>query len=118
MPSIYFSTSSAKISKDEFLKLAEVALIMQENPSDNFLVLGHADKRGTTDYNQKLSKERANTVVRYLVDIFDIQANRLETVSKGETSPSVKTKDTSNGKYHSVDDFLNEMNRRVEFIKQ
>ena len=118
MPSIYFSTSSANISKDEFLKLAEVALIMQENPSDNFLVVGHADKRGTTDYNQKLSKERANTVVRYLVDIFDIQANRLEMVSKGETSPSVKTKDTSNGKYHSVDDFLNEMNRRVEFIKQ
>ena len=118
IPFIHFATSSTKIRKNDFLKLAEVALIMLENPNDNYLVVGHADKRGTSDYNQKLSEERANTVARYLIDIFDIQADRLQIVSKGETSPRVSTKDTSLAKYQGVDDFLNEMNRRVEFIKQ
>ena len=120
IPSIHFATSSAKIRKDDFLKLAEVALIMQENPNDKFLVVGHADKRGASEYNQKLSEDRANIVARYLIDIFDVEESRLIIVSKGETSPVVQQNENNTAKsmYSNVAEYLNEMNRRVEFIKK
>ena len=92
---------------------------MQDNSSDKYTVVGHADKRGATDFNQQLAEKRAQTVARYLIDIFDIDANRLTIVSQGESSPVVDESKRSNKKeYNSMESYLNEMNRRVEFIKQ
>ena len=119
MPAIHFATASTKIRKDDFMKLAEVALIMQDNATDKYMVVGHADKRGATDFNQQLAEKRAQTVARYLIDIFDIDANRLTILSKGESSPVVDdSKGSNNKEYNSMVNYLNEMNRRVEFIKQ
>lgn len=47
---------------------------------------GHADERGTREYNMALGERRANSVANYLV-INGVARNRLETVSYGEERP-------------------------------
>jgi peptidoglycan-associated lipoprotein len=49
-------------------------------------VEGHADQRGTNEYNLALGERRAKAVMDYLVSL-GIAANRFVVVSKGEESP-------------------------------
>lgn len=65
---------------------------------------GHADERGTEEYNLQLSNRRAATVKRYLTDL-GVAAGTLETVGYGEERPSVNG---SNEEAWAA-------NRRVEF---
>jgi peptidoglycan-associated lipoprotein len=65
---------------------------------------GHADERGTEEYNLQLSNRRAASVKRYLTNL-GIPANRLDTVGYGETRPAAQG--TSEDAYAE--------NRRVEF---
>jgi outer membrane protein OmpA-like peptidoglycan-associated protein len=51
----------------------------------NFVVEGHTDASGTVSYNMRLSKRRAESVKRYLVENFEIDASRLKTLGKGPT---------------------------------
>lgn len=51
------------------------------------LVTGHADRIGTTKYNQKLSERRAAAVKTYLVSK-GVAADRVKTVGKGESEPN------------------------------
>jgi OOP family OmpA-OmpF porin len=48
---------------------------------------GHADKRGSESYNEKLATRRAEAVKSYLVRNLGIDASRVSTVAKGEVSP-------------------------------
>ncbi len=66
---------------------------------------GHADERGTEEYNMALGEKRANAVKRYLVGL-GVQGNRLRTVSYGEERP----------KERSSDEGAWAANRRAEFI--
>jgi OOP family OmpA-OmpF porin len=50
-----------------------------------FRVEGHADPRGTSDYNMKLSEERAQAVVSYLTNKLGVLPERLHAVGKGDT---------------------------------
>ncbi|XXF80260.1 OmpA family protein [Myxococcaceae bacterium GXIMD 01537] len=70
----------------------------------NITLAGHADDRGTEEYNLQLSNRRAAAVKRYLVDL-GVPASRLETVGYGETRP-VSNSATEEGWAE---------NRRVEF---
>lgn len=121
LPSIFFATASTKIRNEDFKRLAIAAKIMNENPNDTYFVVGHADKRGSIDFNIELAKERAENAIRYLVDVFGIDANRFEVVSKGEASPlllkSNFSSDSENGGYN-LEDYMNEVNRRVDFMKK
>ncbi len=49
-----------------------------------FTLIGHTDKRGTEEYNQGLSEQRAETVKLYLVRRFDLGASRIQTRGRGE----------------------------------
>ena len=51
--------------------------------SYRFIVEGHADPRGTSEGNLVLSRERAESVKRYLVDIHGIAPVRLAAEGKG-----------------------------------
>lgn len=66
---------------------------------------GHADERGTEEYNLQLSERRAATVRRYLVDL-GVKSENLKSVGYGEAQP------TSDGAQAW------DANRRVEFIFQ
>jgi outer membrane protein OmpA-like peptidoglycan-associated protein len=50
-----------------------------------FLIEGHTDVSGSMDYNMRLSKRRAESVKRYLVENYGIDASRLKTIGKGPT---------------------------------
>jgi len=94
---------------------------MNENEGDTYFVVGHADNRGTIDFNLELAKERAENAIRYLVDVFGVDADRFEVVSKGEASPLLLKSNISafseNGGYN-LENYMNEMNIRVDFIKK
>ena len=54
--------------------------------STKVMVEGHADSRGTNEYNLALSERRASVVRDYLVSL-GVPADRISTVSKGEEQP-------------------------------
>ena len=59
---------------------------MQENPTIRVEISGHTDNRGSDDYNQKLSQDRAEVVVNDLVT-HGIDKTRLEFKGYGEAQP-------------------------------
>lgn len=56
-------------------------------------VVGHADRIGPPDYNQKLSERRANTVKDYLASAANIPSNRINTEAKGSAEPVTRVED-------------------------
>ncbi len=83
---IYFEYDSSEI-KDEFHSVISAhAAYLIDNP-DAFLVLeGHADERGTREYNMALGERRANSVQNTLL-LQGVSANQMEVVSYGEERP-------------------------------
>ena len=62
---------------------------MNANSDVNVLVEGHADERGTPEYNIALSERRAKAVVTYLENM-GVMSGQLSIVSYGEEKPMVK----------------------------
>lgn len=83
---IYFDTDRYNIDAEDSTKLQVQAQYFSQNPSVNFTIEGHADERGTRDYNLALGERRANAAKNYLVSI-GIPANRIRTVSYGKERP-------------------------------
>jgi peptidoglycan-associated lipoprotein len=59
---------------------------MREHPEYTFTVEGHADERGTNDYNLALGQERAASASSYLQSL-GVDAGRLRNISYGEERP-------------------------------
>lgn len=78
MSAVRFKINSARISKEEMANVYLISKWMKENPNENVVVEGYADKNtGTSEYNQKLSQRRAQAVVDALVNDYGIDADRL-----------------------------------------
>ena len=78
---------------------------IKKNPNVKFSIEGHADSDGSTEFNQKLSEERANTVKKALIAA-GVKAENLTVVGYGENKPAA-TNETEEGKA---------MNRRTDVI--
>jgi len=64
--------------------------LKNESLADNkILIEGHADSRGSADYNQRLSQSRAESVKRYLIDNFALPEERFKVRGYGEIRPLV-----------------------------
>jgi peptidoglycan-associated lipoprotein len=100
---IRFEFNEAALTSDAQNRLSELAECMK-GTREKITLEGHADERGTEEYNLQLSNRRAASVKRYLTNL-GIPANRLETVGYGETRPS--TQGASEDAWAQ--------NRRVEF---
>ena len=83
---IYFETDRYNIDNDDMAALRRQAEYMIQYPSARATVEGHADERGTRDYNLALGERRANAARNYLVSL-GVADNRLSTVSYGEERP-------------------------------
>jgi peptidoglycan-associated lipoprotein len=66
--------------------LDDLAQALKANPAFNILVEGHADERGTTEYNLALAQKRAQATKDYLVSL-GVDASRIDTISYGEERP-------------------------------
>jgi len=89
---IYYDFDSAQI-KDEYKPLIQAhAKFLQENPSLRVTVEGHADERGSREYNLALGQRRADSVKRAM-GVSGVAENRSETVSFGEEKPAADGSD-------------------------
>lgn len=100
---IYF-TFNKHICQANEENLIKLATWMKENKKAKLEIIGHTDAIGSSEYNMKLSKRRAEYVKKQLMNL-GIEDKRLVIVAKGKTEP-VATNETVEGR---------QLNRRVSF---
>ena len=83
---IYFAFDNSTISSEYETVLAAHAAYLSQNPSVKVTVEGHADERGTPEYNIALGERRAKAVAKYL-QALGVQADQISIVSYGEEKP-------------------------------
>ncbi len=101
---LYFAYDDTEIDEEATRVIIQHANFMQNNPSVNLRLEGHADERGTREYNLALGENRALSVEEVL-GLYNLE-DRIEVISFGEESPVAFTHDESAWK----------LNRRVEFV--
>ncbi len=106
---VYFAFDSSTVQASERGKLERVAQWLKENSGRTVFLAGHADSRGTLEYNRGLGERRAQAVRDYLAGL-GADGSRLSTISYGEERPAKSGE--------SEDAWA--ANRRVEFgvVKQ
>jgi peptidoglycan-associated lipoprotein len=100
---IYFDFDQSTIKAEFRTALNGHAAYLSQNPSARIVLEGHADERGTREYNIALGERRGNAVSRYLV-VQGVSVDAIEVVSFGEERPVNAGQDSAS---------LSE-NRRVE----
>ncbi|MBN8502464.1 MAG: peptidoglycan-associated lipoprotein Pal [Sphingomonadales bacterium] len=83
---ILFDTDRYNIDATDQTALAAQAQWLQRYPAKRVTIEGHADERGTREYNLALGERRANAAKNYLISL-GIDAGRLTTVSHGKEKP-------------------------------
>ena len=99
-----FKFNQYKLSDDAKADLDKLATDVQPDKRFFIAVEGYTDKTGSKEYNEVLSRKRADTVVEYLVAKHDIPIYRIHMVGLGEDKPA----DDGHGRA------ANAKNRRVE----
>lgn len=85
---ILFDYDMSDIRGDARTALDGKLAILRKNPTIRLRISGHADERGSDDYNLALGQSRAVAAKRYLTDN-GIDPSRIDVVSYGEARPSV-----------------------------
>lgn len=102
---IYFEYDSAEVAAEDRETVAAHAKLLAANPGVTVTLEGHADERGSREYNIGLGDRRAQAV-RKLLELQGASANQLRTVSYGEERPATDGHDESAWR----------LNRRVELV--
>lgn len=105
---ILFDHDKTEIKPESKLALAEIAKLLQQSPGLKLLVVGHTDNQGELQYNQDLSRRRAEAVVKALGATYGIAAERLSAYGVGMLAPTASN-DSEEGRAK---------NRRVELVKK
>lgn len=85
---VFFAVDQHEVSAEAAGTLDRQAGFLRANPAVTLTIEGHADERGTREYNLALGQRRADSVRRYLMAA-GIDGNRLQTVSFGKERPAV-----------------------------
>ena len=91
---IFFDTDSSSIRADAQQTLARQAQWLMQYPTYAITVEGHADERGTREYNLALGARRAAAARDFLVSR-GVPANRIQTISYGKERPVAVCDDIS-----------------------
>lgn len=105
---IYFDTGKSDIKPESDAAISEIAKLLRNDAALKLYVVGHTDNVGSLDSNMKLSRDRADAVVKALSGKHGIAAARLKPYGVASLAP-VASNDTDSGKAK---------NRRVELVKQ
>jgi peptidoglycan-associated lipoprotein len=82
----FFDYDKADLRDDARTVLSANAEWLKKNRTIQFLIEGHCDERGTSEYNLALGDRRANAAKEYLVSL-GVDASRIKTVSYGKERP-------------------------------
>src|SRR5207237_5314919 len=85
--SIYFEANSAKMGLDSRAVVDEIGSFMRAYENTVVDIAGNTDSTGSRELNMALSKERAETVKKYLVDKYRFPAERMRTMGNGPDQP-------------------------------
>jgi outer membrane protein OmpA-like peptidoglycan-associated protein len=102
---IYFDFGTARLQSASDVELNKLLRVIEDNPQYLIEISGHTDSVGPDDFNQWLSKRRAQAVVNYMVNNGQRDASFLAE-GYGEDRPLASNDDEDLGR---------ELNRRVEF---
>ena len=91
---VFFESDSTELTPQSVATLEKQAQWLQGYPQYTFTVEGHADERGTREYNIALGAKRAQTVRDYLASR-GIQVQRMRTISYGKERPVAVCNDIS-----------------------
>lgn len=91
---IYFDTDRYNIDSQDAAALQAQAQYFARYPQVTFTIEGHADERGTREYNLALGERRANAAKSYLVSL-GVDANRISVLSYGKERPVALGSDES-----------------------
>jgi len=83
---VFFDYDRSEIRADSRAVLDRKARVMRDEPTIRIRVEGHADERGSTEYNLALGSRRAEAVRTYLLGV-GVPAPRIEIVTFGEGRP-------------------------------
>ena len=83
---IYFDTDRYNVDAQDAAALQVQAQYFAQYPQITFTIEGHADERGTREYNIALGERRANSAKNYLVSL-GVSANRIAVISYGKERP-------------------------------
>lgn len=101
----YFDYNSSELSVEDRQSLSTHARFMAEVQGVTLVLEGHADERGSREYNLALGERRAKTIERIL-SLEGVPAGRLQVISFGEERPMAP----------GHDDEAWRLNRRVELL--
>lgn len=82
----YFDYDQSQLQQSDLNALEMHAAILRNNPTRGIVVEGHADERGTREYNLALGERRGNAIRSFLTAA-GVASNQIETVSYGEERP-------------------------------
>lgn len=105
LPNVYFDQSSPVLRSESYPELDQLADVLKANPALQIEIRGHTDNQGDFDLNVKLSRDRCQAIIDYLVDK-GIAKTRLKAVGRGPIDPIAPNNNEDNRK----------KNRRVEFV--
>lgn len=88
---VYFDFDQSRVDSSFSEVLDAHAEFLRANRSVSVLVEGHADERGTPEYNIALGERRALAISRYLINS-GVSESQISSVSYGEEKPAVKSR--------------------------
>ncbi|NHE57014.1 OmpA family protein [Cyclobacterium plantarum] len=109
LPTIYFGFDQAELDVADMMALERVALMLKNMINRRLAIMGHTDNRGSAEYNEALSKERALVVKNYL-EGKGIASDRLVYEFFGKTKP------VNDCDEQPCSPEMHQLNRRTELI--
>jgi len=100
---IYFNFDSSSVSSEYRSVIAQHAEFLAINPELNVILEGHADERGSREYNIALGEQRAKAIAR-MMKLQGVSQSQIRTLSYGEEKPDALGHDEESWR----------LNRRVE----
>ena len=83
---VFFATNKSTLTTSSRDTLRKQAAWMRKKKDLTFSIEGHADERGTREYNLALGERRANAAKDYLMT-YGVSANRISVISYGKERP-------------------------------
>jgi outer membrane protein OmpA-like peptidoglycan-associated protein len=109
LQNILFDYNKARLRGSSERELDKLARFMRDNTDISITVSGHTDAKGDEDYNLRLSRARAEAVVKYLISK-GVPSGRLDFVGFGDTRPVARNV-TAGGEDNPLG---RQLNRRIE----